>query len=1095
MDFTNLRFSFTLLLGLVVAPILAQEKVDIAGKVMDDARQSIPGANLVIKSSDGSASGIYSGLDGDFTFSAAPGDEVTISVMGKASVTKVVPSRSDRWHIVLKDDSQELGEVVVTALGIKKEKKALGYSVQEVKSEAVTEARATNVASSLSGKLAGVTISSNSGGVGGSANVVIRGASSISGSNQPLYVIDGTPILNANFGGGNGSWGGADLGNTAQDISPDDIESISVLKGPAAAALYGNRAANGVILITTKKGQGDLLNVSLNSTVEFSTIQPASLPTFQYEYGGGSVGYSTYPTEAKRTTIEGFAKWKAPDDVKEYPIVDYAEDASWGPKFDPNLKVLHWDAFDPTDKTPWSSRLRSWEAPPEENRVASFFDVGTSFRNNISISGKGKKVGYRLSYSNLDQSEVIPESSVKRHTVNMSFTADPVEYLTIVANATYTNTKGSQRPVIGYNGDNVFQQMFQWTQVQVDYKRLRNYTDGAGNMVTWNRSSADNPFPKYADNPYYIRKEHIQLDDRDRFTGNVSLVGKPLDWVTVTGRVSLDLFSFLQEKGTPVASNEQSSYLKYNHDYSERNFDLIVQAEHPIYDKVTLKGLVGFNHRRNTEVAIGGQTTGGLVFKKYWSLSNSSSPEIQTVDQLRESKYYSTFGSLSVGYDGLLFLEGTGRTDWSSTLPVASNPFFYGSGSGSFVFSEVLPQNIRDVVNFGKFRTSYSKVGKGTDPYAIQGTYGTGNFGNAKLLYRPGTLANADLRPESTVGFEMGLELSLLNRLVRMEGAWYHRSTTDQILRIPVSRSTGYSSIFVNAGEVTNQGIELSLTVMPLQTLELPISWEMNINWNRNRNQVVKLVDGLTNYQIASYVTQVSLNATEGSPLGTIRGSDFKYKDGKRIVASNGYYERTGSSEVIGDMNPDWIGGLGNRLTYTHENLGSVSLYGLIDTKWGGDIYSVTTYYGHFAGNYAGTVGKNDLGNDKRAVVKAGDPKSGGVILDGVTADGKPNTVRIPVGYSLYSRMPRKNWVYDASYVKLREMSLSYSLPKSMLDVWDLKGLTFSLTGRNLLILYKATDHIDPEVSYGTGLAQAGAVEPTFLPSERTYAVNLSLKF
>ena len=1103
-------------------PLMGQQSVEVTGVVLDAAGQSIPGANVVVKSTDGSVSGASTDLDGKFTVTAAPGSKVTVTFLGKIAVDKTVPNESVDWNIVLQDDAQELSEVVITALGIKKEKKSLGYSVQEVKSDAVTENRATNMASSLSGKLSGVRIQTSSG-VGGSANVVIRGASSVSGSNQPLYVIDGTPILNSNFGGG--AFGGSDLGNTAQDISPDDIESISVLKGPAASALYGNRAANGVILITTKKGKGSLLNVSVNSTVEFATIQPSSLPQFQYEYGGGGVGYSTYPTEAHRLglsvddalsrkdelgltdaqvksiqglkdkgrTYVGFDSWEAPDG-KKYPLVDYAEDASWGPKLNPDTKVLHWDAYDSGDKRPWSERLRSWSVP--DNKVEEFFDVGRSFRNNISISGRGKKIGYRISYSNLDQTSILPNSSLERNNFTGNFSADVNKYLTITANANYVNTKGNGRPVVGYDGQNVFQQMFQWTQMQIDYKRLKNYKDAAGNQLSWNRTSPDNSFPKYADNPNFIRQDHLQRDERDRMISNLSLVGKPLDWVTVTGRLSLDFFSYLAEVGAPLGSNELPHYGKYAYDYSERNSDLIINAEKPVHEKITVKGLVGFNHRKNIEKVTGILTEGGLVFKDFWSIDNTLSPQIGATDQTRESEFYSTYLSLGVSWDDMVFLEGTSRWDWSSTLPVANNPFFYGSISSSFVFSELLPQNVKDVINYGKVRASLAQVGKGTDPYATQNVYSAGNFGSSKLTYRPSTLANADLRPENTVGIEFGWEFSFYDRIATFEGAWYKRSTTDQILRLPVSKATGYNQIYVNAGEIENTGVELSLTLSPLKKLDLPVSWDITINWAKNVNKVVKLLDGLSNYQIETYQTTVSLNATEGQPLGTIIGSKFKRDaQGRRIVGENGYYVVPKENGVIGDMNPDWIGGLGNRITYTDENLGTVSLYGLIDTKWGGDIYSVSTYYGHFAGNYFATTGTNDLGNDKRAVVKPGDPKSGGVILAGVTEDGKPNTVRVPVGYNLYSRMPRENWIYDATYVKLRELSFSYSLPNNLLNVWGLKGASLTLSGRNLFILHKNTDHIDPEVSYGTSLAASGAVEPTFLPSERYYAISVGLKF
>jgi len=1075
-----------------VSTLFAQT-IPVSGTVTSsvEGEGALPGVTVSVK---GMSVGIATGIDGKYSL-AVPQNATTLvfSYIGMKTQEVSISGRNI-IDVVLEPDILGLSEVVVTALGISREKKSLGYSVQQIGGEELNTARETNFVSSMSGKISGVTIKQPNT-MGGSANIVIRGNASLLGNNQALFVVDGIPVDNSNTNTENQKIGngGFDYGNAAMDINPDDIESISVLKGAAASALYGSRAANGVVLVTTKKGvRNKGLGVTLNSSIMVSKVDNSTLPKYQKEYGGA---YGPYYDDASGYFLLSDIDGDGTDDM----VVPIFDDASWGAKFDPNLNVVHWDALDPLASN--YGEKRPWVFP--EHSIESLFETGIKYTNNIAFDGGNDLGNFRLSYTNVDEKGIMANSSIKRNTLNLSGSYDLSDKLTVEANANYINLEAVGRFGTGYDDQNPMQVFSQWFQTNVDVKDLmENYKSPIdGSQRTWNYTDIPTlsalPRAYYANNPSWVRYENYNNDGRDRFYGYGKLNYKLNDWLNIEGRVANDYYSEYQERRIAISSCEAGNlpdYTKYVRTFNEFNADLMLRFRKEL-DDISLNGLLGSSTRSNTIRSTLASTVGGLSIPNFFALDNSIAPLFNEEAEILQ-KINSYYGSLSTGYKRFVYLDFTARYDISSTLPKANNSYFYPSVSTSFILSELGPLKELNFLSFLKARINYAEVGADAPAYNTKSSYISGkpwgslglfslqnNFYNTNI--NP-ALYNPDLLPERTKSIEAGLEARFLKDRVGFDFSFYKNNTFDQIMPIEVSRASGYSAMYINAGEIQNKGIEVSLNAVPVQTRDF--SWSIDFNWFRNQNEVISLGEDIDNILIFS-AWDVSINATAGQPYGAIKGTNFVYLNGKKVVNEDGFYLKTENEEVIGNINPDWNAGIKNTLRYK-----GLSFSGLIDIQQGGDIFSVNTKHGLSTGLYEETAGLNDKGNPKRDPVSEG----GGILFpETVYEDGTPNTTYYECnewGTAFdYDASPTARYILDASYVKLRELALSYSIPKAILAKSFIKSASVSFVGRNLWIIHKNTYHFDPEAALSSGNQQG--IENGTYPTARTYGVDLKIAF
>ena len=1075
------RFVFVLsLLLLVGINLLQAQGVQVSGNVTSaEDGAALPGVSVVVR---GTTIGAVTDFEGNYSITV-PDVSATLMFSFVGMLTQEIALNGQtKVDVVLESTSTELDEVVVTALGISREKKSLGYSVQEVDGDAVSGTGQSNFAASLSGKLAGIQIKQPNT-MGGSANILIRGSTSISGNNQPLFVLDGVPVDNSNYASNTGNYGtGFDYGNVAQDINPNDIESISVLKGAAASALYGSRAANGVILITTKKGktrQG--IGVSVSSNFMVGKVDKSTLPHHQYEYGAG---YGPYYEDPTAHFFYGDVDGDGTNDL----ITPCSEDASWGAPLDGTLMVVQWDALDPSADN--YGEKRPWVAPPEGHRMYSFFETNTKWVNTVSFDGGNKDGRFRLSYSNYDENGILPNSELNKNTVNFSGSYNFTPKLTVNANVTYNHQKGLGRMGTGYGDYNVMQSFGQWFETQVDFTRLKEYESPTGLHRTWNYTYWDDLHPIFFNNPYWVRYKNYEDDYRDRVLGYISADYKFTDWLTLTLRSAVDTYHDVQNERIAIGSVGTSGFTTRNRNLMENNTDLMLRFNKDV-GNVSFNGLVGANYRYRQQQRITGNTVGGLVVPELYSVSNSVSP-VNVSEYLGILGEQSLYGNLSVGYGGFAYVEGTARVDQSSTLksnnPDADYTYFYPSVAGTLLLHEL--GGLKDLawMNYLKLRINYAKVGAATDVYRTISTYDQGtNWGTLSLFSVANTLQNPNLRPEFTKSIEAGLEAYFFESRVGLDFAIYKTNSFDQIFSVPVSRASGYSSMYVNGGEMENKGMEVALHLVPVKANDF--SWNIDVNWFANRNTVISLAEGVKSLQLISEWGTI-VSAAEGEAYGTIKGTDYVWTDGKITVKDNGYL-MVGDDPlaVLGSVQPDWNMGVGNRLEWK-----GISLYALVDIQHGGDVSSFNTRYGWATGVYAETAGNNPKGNPKRDPVADG----GGMIFeDAVFEDGTPNDVYVEANhwgqYWYYNNSPEARYVFDASYVKLREVSLSYSLPSSILGNSFIRGVDISLVGRNLWIIHKNVDNFDPEVMFTAGNGQG--IENGAYPSVKTVGVNVKLDF
>ena len=1077
-------------LMLLTGQVFAQDRT-VTGRVTAEDGSILPGVNVTLK---GTNRGTTSNGQGDYSIAAESGATLVFSFIGFQTLEATVGSQSV-LNISLKNDVSQLQEVVVTAQGIERKRNELVYAAQQVTAEQITQTRSTNLMNSLSGKVAGLDIRQTNS-LGGSTSTVIRGYKSITGNNQALYVIDGIPVSNANNNTADQAAGGAgaDYGNAASDINPDNVASINVLKGAAATALYGSRAANGVILITTKQGRKNSFDVTVNSGVTWGKIDKSTFVKYQKEYGAGYGGATDF------YDAEDLGGGVA-------PIAAFDADASFGPKFDPNLMVYQWDTFDPG--SPNFGKPRPWVAA--QNGPASFYETAVTSSQSINITGGSDNTTFKIGYARTDDKGVLPNSKLGKNLFNFSAKFDINKKLSVTGNVNYSQIKGLGRYGTGYSGKNPNQQFRQWFQTNVDLKELKEAYFRNQQNITWNwanHTSAEGNYPIYSDNPYWSRYQNFSNDTRDNFFGYTAATYKIAPWVDFTGRFSYNGTNDMQEERVATGSSDPGEYERFNRSFNETNLDLIFNFRKQITKDLNFAGVLGSNMRRSKETSIRASTNGGLTVPNLYSLSNSINPIEAPTEILRRIGVDGIYAQASFGYKEFLNLELSARQDKSTTLPKANNTYFYPSAGANFVFSE-LPALKTNWLTRGKLSANYAEVGNDAPWGSIGDVYTKPTaIGSIPYFSIPNIKNNANLKSERTRNLEFGLETAFLDDRVGADITWYRSSTIDQILPVSVTSATGYTQMYVNAGEVENKGIEISAFVEPIRTQNF--SWKLNVNYARNRNQVLSLYGDVQNYPIATLQGGISINAgfnkdletgkVTGLPFGVIRGTNFVYhENGQKIVKPNGMYQASASSaEIIGNPNPDWIGSVSNTLRYK-----SLALTFLVDVRHGGDVWSLDQWYGEGTGMYPITAGLNELGNPKRDPI-TNDSKSGGVLFPGVQADGSPNTVRAAnvdgggaTAYGYPGNPPRAMYIYDASYVKLREVAITFSLPQAIVGrLKAFKSIDLSLIGRNLWIIHKNTPYSDPEEGLGSAIgAGAGGYQTGSYPAVKNYGFNVKFRF
>lgn len=1057
---------FMMIFACIVASVglsLAQT-ARVSGIVIDDTGEAVIGASVVAK---GSMVGTVTDVDGKFSLNV-PSDTKTLVVSLIGMKTKEVPVGPD-LRITLEDDSKVMDEVVVTAMGISREKKALGYAVADVKADELIKSRGgvANPINGLAGKVAGLQITGATGNMGGSTKVLLRGIKSLSGNNQPLFVIDGVPIEGTDFNSVDTQRGagGYDYGNLIQDINPDDVANISVLKGPNASALYGSRAANGVIMITTKRGEKNQgLGVTVNSSVGFEVVN--KLPKMQKQYGGG---YELTPT-----LING----------KTYLVPDYSIDESWGTKYDPSIQYLSW-----YDVARWEAggkvgdpTTSAWVTPKHD--IKDFFDTGVSLTNNISLSQSTDKTSLRVSYTNMTLSGYMPNSSLDKNSFNLAGSINVSKYYELFTNVTYLNQAAKGRPDTGYGDNNVMQKFIQWGQRQLDMKELKDlYRFPDGTQAGWNRGGWDDPTLQYSNNPYWSRYMNYQNDTRDRLYGNAGIKINILPSLKAQYKVNLDFFSDKQYERNAVYSQELSSYTETHRQQHEINHEFLLMFSKRLNEDMTLDANAGGNIMYRKYTRLIGESVGGLVLPEFYNLDNSKSPSTST-NFLSRKSINSVFASASFGYKGFAFVDATLRNDWSSTLPKGNNSYLYPSVTGSLLFSELLK---KDWLNLGKLRLGWAKVGSDTDPYNVYDAYRFyTSFDGSHAYTLPYKKNNMDLKPESTYSVEFGLELNMFKNRLGVDFTYYNSETQDQIIPLSLSGATGYTSMVVNGGTITNKGFELMLKGVPVRTNDF--EWTVIGTLSANRNKVKELLGNSKEgyFKLASAPFKVEVGALVGDRYGVIMGTDYVYDDnGNKIINADGTYAATDGNVPLGSVYPKALVGFSNTFSYK-----GIDLSVLFDAQFGGKYFSTSYMWGMYSGMLEGTVGNNELGNPIRDAVEDG----GGVLLSGVHADGTPNTTRLEAeewAGAIYSG-PAAQSVFKSDFIKLREITLGYNIP--LRSTKYIKALKVSAYGRNLAMFGLDNKSFDPEMAT-TSSGNVQGIEGGALPSVANFGFNVGIQF
>lgn len=1059
--FKNYKILLAILLPFFLIQTVAAQSVKISGVVTAKSDGlPLPGVSVAVK---GTANGVQTTTDGKFSLNANVNDVLKISYIGFASQEITVKQSETGLQIVLQEAANSLNEVVITALNISKDKKTLGYAVQGLKSKDISEAKESNLVNALAGKIAGVTVTNSQGDMG-SSRIIIRGETSIAGFNQPLFVVDGVFIDNQQFLGTNGS---RDFSNGIADLNPEDIESLTVLKGPNAAALYGYRAAAGVILIKTKTGRGAKgLGVTINSNTSFASVN--ILPDYQNEYGQGSNGKFSY--------VDGKGGG-----------VNDGVDESWGPALDGTLIPQFYS----------NGQAVPFVAHPDN--VKDFFKTGVTLNNGIALAGGTDKADYRLSYNNLHQTGIIPNTSQGRNTFALNSTFKLSPKLTVTTIANYIKDDADNLPGAGGRRATSTMLQFTWFGRQVDINQLKNYKDANGNTFNWNNS--------YYSNPYWLAYENTVGQHKNRLIGSVELNYKIVDGLSANFRTGTDYYTDRRKikiaygtNGTPFGSYEEDAYT-----FNETNTEGRLQYTRKLNSDFSLD-LMGGGNISTQQTEQNDQIAPKLAVAGLYTLSNSRDPLV-SLNNFYKYKIYSYFASAQLGYKNYAFLNVTARNDWSSTLPRASLSYFYPSVNGSLVLSEAL--DIRsDVLTYLKLRGGWSKVGKPGTPYQLINTYNfTAPFGANPQQNLSSIDLNPNLKPEITTSGEAGFEVGFFQDRLHLDVSVYNTNSINQIVNVDVSPTTGYSQKLINGGRINNKGVEVQLGITPIKSKDF--TWDITTNYSLNRSKVAKLDDeGRLQSIILGTDRTVQVLAALGRPYGTLYGNAYtRDASGQIVIGANGTPVINPTKQYLGKFTPNWLGSINNSFTYKGINLGF-----LVDARFGGSIYSNTNRTGTYTGVLASTLPGRGAANggisyyypgnnaSAGAVQVTGSAPAGvtvyndGMIFKGVKADGTANTTILPA-QSYYKGFTNVDeaFVYDASYIKLREVKLGYTFPSRWVKSVGLQSATLSLVGRNLWIIHKNAPNIDPETAFNTGNGQG--LEDLTLPTVRNIGFNINLKF
>ena len=1023
-----------------------QQTAKVYGTVTDGT-EPIIGASVKVK---GTSQGTVTDLDGKFRLDVAPGTELVVSYVGYRDVTVKAAAG---MKIVLQEESTALSEVVVTALGIKRERKALGYGLAEVKGEELTKAKETNVINSLSGKVAGLVVQNTAGGASGSTRVLLRGNTEISGNNQPLYVIDGVPLDNTNFGSA-GVEGGYDLGDGISAINPDDIENMTVLKGPAASALYGSRASHGVILITTKKAEKDKISVEYNGSLTIDT-QLAKWNDLQQVYGMGYSGaYS--PTATSGTN------------------------SSWGAKAD-DLLVEYFDH----EKRPFLMY---------PNNTSDFFRTGLTAQNTAILSVNSGKTGVRFSVTDMRNKDILPQTHMSRDNFNLrvNTSAGPVD-LDFTAN--YTREDVKNRPALGDSQSNVGKNLMTLASTY-NQSWLKNYETSEGDYANWNGND------QYNKNPYWDLYKNENNTAKDVFRLTAKAVWNITDHLKLQGTVGTDMtYMTFEDFIARTTPGKQAGQLQ-NQTYNNRtlNAELLALYNNSFGDfdvNATLGGNI-FKVDNKTDIFTGlDQQMKGIV-----AIMNYAEQSIQ--QNTYKKQINSIYGSASVGYQHTYYLEATVRGDKSSTLPIDNNIYVYPSFSGSIVFSEYIKN--KNLINYGKIRASWAQVGSDTDPYQLALNYSTAKYayGSGKVIgmINNTTQPNKDLKPTRTNSFELGLEMKFFHGRLGLDVTYYNQLSKDQIIALASSSTSGYNYRLVNAGEIENKGIEIALNGRVLQYKDF--AWDAGVNFSKNQNKVKSLVDGMNYFELEKATwCGVSVGAEVGENYGSIIGKDYKRTDDGQVIinAETGLPVTDDKTHTLGNASWDWTGGFYSTFTYKNFRLTAG-----FDVKVGADLFSMSMRSAYATGKAVETLDGREEWYASEEARKAANMTldewraSGqckGYIVPGVilNADGTYKENDIPVNPESYWKSASENcpsmFIYDNSYVKCREITFGYNFPEQWLGK-AVKGLSVSFVARNPFIVWKNIPNIDPDSGYNTsGLG----LEYGSLPSRRSYGFNVNVKF
>ena len=1058
----------TLLTWLTTASLLAQTR-QISGTITSRDEGPLPGVSVVVK---GTLTGVITDAAGKYKINV-PTDNATLVFSFIGYATREVPVGNQTvFDFEMQPDVRALQEVVVTAFGIAKEKKALGYTVQEVKGSQLVEARSSNVVNSLSGRVAGVRINSN-GGPGSGSTVQIRGNSSISGNNQPLVVVDGVPIDQSTSG--RMSEGEKQFGGGLSEISPDNIKDISILKGPNAAALYGSRAANGVILITTKNGAGTKgIGVEVNSNVTFE--RPLVKPRFQNTYGGGN-GYRTWYSDGWSGAITdplAIQQYRAAYGPNAPLTGTDGTDESWGAPLDGRL-VRHW--WSGTEVAPLVPQPNNWD---------EFWQTGRTLTNNVALSGGNDKGNFRLSVGRMDQTGIAYNNDFKRTNVKLNSGYNFTPKLNVALSGEYIKSGSDNR---GFQEG----QQFIWAHRHISWEQHKNYADYTATHIQralpGRLPDTDPPNWQHTffTNPFFVQDRLPTSNDKDRIVGNMAL----------TYKIS-PILSLMVRSGTDMWTDTRINVINFERvrngnrtpgQYSEE----VVRAQETNHDAI-----LTFNKALTPDISISSQA-GGIIRTNYfkrnfarvnelvvdgvYNLANSV-PSLNVLQsRIEKSAMQSLFGTFQFGWRNALFVDLTARNDWSSTLPTNARSYFYPSASVSAVVTDLL--NVKsEILSFGKLRASWAQVGNDARPYQLNQVYRSGGAWNGSVpqYFENTTIPNADLKPEITTGVELGMDLRFLKGMLGLDVTYYNQTSRNQILGVEISKATGYNSRILNAGEITNKGLEVVLSGTPLR-LSNGLTWDVSLNFARNRNRVNALADGLTTF-ILNQRQGLTSEARVGQPYGTLYGIGFERAPDGQLIFSNGLPVVSTTPRILGNVQPRWTGGILNTLSFR-----GISFSALIDMRMGGDFYDEGTGTARWTGQYEETA----VGREEGVIGQ-------GVKIVSQGADGTPvyapNDVIIAASQFYGYNNPRRFHeaaIFDGSYVKLREVTLGYSLPESLLKRMFFRTAKLSLVGRNLAILFSNHPHIDPEVDRFGGNQQGFAYGE--LPSSRSMGVNLTLGF